>query len=231
MTNPYTPPNTSGQDGTSGPDGELDTLIRRPFHLVWVALFFGGCGSAQTALQTSVWEVDDICLGKYDIGRPPEDLLMCNSEDTWPVSVLVCFLVPVLTHALLLSRFGGRRMGRLGIGALSVVLSVVVTFGCWRLMADRPLLIVEIVQGFIGVLFMGGILSPCGILLSGLLEVIVVRSRGMDVSEVVGEQPGGTPSDPHSPRPLKSFPSEIVAMAAIGVLVVIAIGFLVWRFG
>jgi hypothetical protein len=44
MTNPYTPPNTSG------PDGELATLIRRPFHLVWVALFFGGCGSAQTGI-------------------------------------------------------------------------------------------------------------------------------------------------------------------------------------
>jgi hypothetical protein len=53
----------------------------------------------------------------------------------------------------------------------------------------------------------------------------------MEVTEVVGEQSGATPSARDRPRPLKWFPSELAAMAIIGVLIVIAIGFLVWRFG
>jgi len=193
-----------------------------------VALFFGGCGSAQTFLYTVFITEDEVCRTTW------QDQLLCNQSYTWLVSILLCVIVPVTTHAKLLSISGGNRRGRWGIGALSVVLSVVVTFGCWRLMLDVPLLWAGadyLFYKFIGVVVLGGFLSPFGILLSGLLEVIVVRSPGMDVTEVVGEQPGGTPSDPHSPRPLKSFPSEVVAMAAIGVLVVIAIGVLVWRFG
>lgn len=168
MINPYTPPNVSVAAD------EVATLIRRPFHLLWVALFFGGCGSVQTFLQTTVWAVGDACMGEW------RDQLLCKSDYTWPVSVLVCLLVPVATHALLLSRFGGRRMGRLGIGALSVVLSVVVSFGCWRLMLDIPLLwngVEYFLRAFIGVCVIGGALSLSGILLSGMLEFIVVRSQ------------------------------------------------------
>ena len=166
MPNPYTPPNASS------PVHEADPLIRRPFHLFWVALFFGGCGSVQTLLQTELTAVSDICMDRW------EDQLLCNPNYTWPVSIVVCLLVPVTTHALLLSRFGGRRGGRLGIGALSVALSVVVAFGCWRLMLDIPLLWAGweyLITRFIGVVVVGGVLSLSGVLLSGLLELIVVR--------------------------------------------------------
>ena len=45
-----------------------------------------------------------------------------------------------------------------------------------------------------------------------------------------GPPPGSSPSGA-GPRPMKWFPSELAAMAAIGVAVIMAIFFLVWRFG
>ena len=55
----------------------------------------------------------------------------------------------------------------------------------------------------------------------------------MEVTEVMGAtgiDPGTRPS-PAGPRPAKWFPSELAAMAAIGVALIVAIVFMAWRFG
>ncbi len=102
--------------------------------LVAIGLLYGSCGGALTGVQASVMATDDTCLG------PWSDQLLCDPGVTWSVSALVCVVVPIAVHALLLPHVGRRLLARCFLGVVSVVASVVVTFGCWRLLLDVPLL-------------------------------------------------------------------------------------------
>ena len=55
----------------------------------------------------------------------------------------------------------------------------------------------------------------------------------LEVTEVIDEQslPVGERPVPAGPRPSRWFPSELAAMAAIGVALIVAIVFMAWRFG
>ena len=53
----------------------------------------------------------------------------------------------------------------------------------------------------------------------------------LEVTEVIEDLPESPSADREGPRPLKWFPTELAAMAGIGVAFVVAIAYIVWRFG
>jgi hypothetical protein len=104
---------------------------------------------------------------------PWSDQLLCNLDVTWAVSTVVCVVVPVLCHAVLLPQLRGRLRDRCLVGALSVLAAVVVTFGCWRLLLDVPLLWAGwqyLVRCYGSVVLMGVLLSPVGVVLGAVFR-------------------------------------------------------------
>jgi serine/threonine protein kinase len=53
----------------------------------------------------------------------------------------------------------------------------------------------------------------------------------VEATEVVSRPAQASPAGPAGPRPSKWFPSELGAMAAVGIASLMAIAFLIWRFG
>ena len=157
MSSPYQPPISS-----SAPP----TPPRRGWILALVALAYGGCGSTVSLPWVAMTTNGDTCLFQW------HDQLLCRFELAWPVAMLVCFAVPTITHVALMPRLVGSRTSWRAVGAASVVASVVVTFGTWRLLLDVPLLWAGpryLLVMFLCVVAMGIFISPVGWLLGGWL--------------------------------------------------------------
>ena len=98
---------------------------------------------------------------------------LCDFASTWALSSIVCLIVPTLVHRAMLPALGDNLTSRSLVGALSVVVAVVVSFGGWRMMLDVPLLWAGteyLVFRYCWVLFLGVLLSPVGVVLGALLR-------------------------------------------------------------
>ena len=160
MTDPYRPPRHPRSTSRTG--SRLS-----PRFLVLVSLAYGGCGSLLSSPMAALYSGADGCNGAWAAES------LCDLRSTLTVSTLACLTVPTLVHAWLVPRLGARLRARCFIGACSVVAAVVVTFGCWRLLLDVPLLWAG--AGYLFVRFVlavltGLLLSPVGLVLGGWLK-------------------------------------------------------------
>jgi len=115
------------------------------------------------------------------MGTQPSPL--CNPVISWGIPSAASIILPTLIFAVLSPRWTATRLHHSILGAGSVLTAVLVTFGCWRLLLERPLLADGyrfLIENFLMVSVIGLMMAPVGWLLGSWLAPRAARAPSSD---------------------------------------------------